>query len=150
MNLPESINNKHIRFIVFDTATKWFESFPDSNWALVVITEEKNRQHFDEIIRKAIDRNVGYIHAIGKQQAFFHDLADEVIVYRQVENEYLPEHLIMTTGEENFEDGMMFGIYLTSNLETEIKTVTILDMTRNARPIVLELLTRYEANELSE
>lgn len=148
MQFPVSINHKHILFIEFDLSQKWFELFPNSNWALVVITEEKERTHFDEIVRKAIDKNVGYIHSVGKQHNFIHELADEEIVFREVENEYLPAHLIITAGEENFEQGIWNGIYLSHHLETEIQTIFIFDTTRHYHDKVLDLLRRFESGYL--
>jgi hypothetical protein len=146
------ILNRQITFEVYDTSKNWIADFPTENWALVIIAEEENRRYFDEIIRKAIDRNVGYIHSVGKQHDLIHDMADEEIVFREVDIEklYLPKHVIMTTGEEDFENGIWFGIYLTLNEETEIKQVVILDVSRNSREKTIELVKKFELGYLPE
>lgn len=144
------ILDREIKFEAYDTSKNWIADFPTENWALVIITEEENRNYFDEIIRKAIDRNVGYIHSIGKQHDLIHNMADEEIVKRDVEELYLPKHIIMTTGDEDFEDGMWYGIYNTLNEETEINQVLILDITKKAFEKTLELVRRFELGYLPD
>ena len=73
------IINRQITFEVYDTSKNWIADFPTENWALVIVAEDENKNYFDEIIRKAIDRNVGYIHCVGKQHDLIHNMADEEI-----------------------------------------------------------------------
>ncbi|MCF6129090.1 hypothetical protein L1S35_05345 [Flavobacterium sp. AS60] len=150
MEILGRILDREIKFEVYDTSKNWIADFPKGNWCLVIIAEEENRNYFDEIIRKAIDRNVGYIHSVGKQHDLIHDLADEEIVIREVENLYLPKHVIMTTGDEDFENGIWFGTYVTHNEETEITQVVILDVSRNAREKTIELIKKFESGYLPE
>jgi hypothetical protein len=144
------INNRNICFEEYGTSKNWIAKFPTENWCLVIVAEEENRNYFDEIIRKAIDRNVGYIHSVGKQHELIHDLADEEIVIREVENLYLPKHMIMTTGDEDFEDGIWFGIYLTHNEVADIEQVIVLDVSRKAREKTIELIKKFELGYLPE
>ena len=150
MEILGRILERDIKFEVYDTSKNWIADFPTENWALVIIAEEENRNYFDEIIRKAIDRNVGYIHSIGKQHDLIHNIADEEIVIRDVENLYLPKHVIMTTGDEDFEDGMWYGIYVTLNEETEINQVVVLDVTKKAFEKTLELVEKFDLGYLPE
>ena len=140
------INNRNITFEEYDTSKNWIAEFPTENWCLVIVAEEENRNYFDEIIRKSIDRNVAYIHSVGKQHILIHDMADEELVFRDIdiENHYLPKHLIMTTGQEDFENGIWFGIYATDSNETEIEQVVILDVSRNVREKTIELIKKFE------
>ena len=144
------IINRQITFEVYDTSKNWIADFPTENWALVIIAEEENRNYFDEIIRKAIERNVSYIHSVGKQHDLIHDMADEEIVFREVDIEklYLPKHLIMTTGVEDFENGIWYGVYVTHNEETEINQVVILDVTKKSFEKTLELIRKFEMGYL--
>ncbi len=138
------IKNRQIKFEEFDTSKNWIADFPNENWCLIIIAEEKNTNYFNEIIRKSISRNVGYIYSVGKQQDLIHDMADEEILIRDFENEYLPDHIIMTAGEENFEEGIWSGIYITYQDETEIDQIIILDVTRTHLKRTSELIKKFE------
>lgn len=65
--------------------------FPNDNWCLILIADEKQTNYFDEIIRKAIDQNVGYICGVGQQADLIHMMADEKIVFREVD--YVELHI---------------------------------------------------------
>jgi len=86
--------------VEFDTAKNWILDFPTDNWCLILITDEKQTNYFDKIIRKAIDQNVGYICGVGQQADLIHMMADEEIVFREVDIDdyYLPKPHIMTVG----------------------------------------------------
>jgi len=140
------INNRIISFVEFDTSKNWAKNFPNKNWCIIVIADEKNEKYFDEIIRKSIDKNVAYICSVGKQHEIIHNMADEEIVFREVDidNLYLPKHNIITVGDEDFENGIWFGIYLTQNEKIEIKEIVILDITKNAKENLTELVAKFE------
>ena len=148
--IQTNITDRKIRFVEYDTAKNWIKNFPTDNWCLIIIADEKQTRYFDEIIRKSINRNVGYICAIGKQQELIHDLADEEIVFRDVniENRYLPNHTIMTVGDEDFEEGIWFGLNCTFNDESEIKEIVILDLTKDAYKPTVELIEKFEKGYL--
>ncbi len=102
--------------------------------------------YFDEIIRKSIDRNVGYICGVGKQADLIHDMADEEICFRDVDIEdyYLPEHNIMTVSDEDVEKGIWFGLNLTANPETDIDETVIVDLTKKAFGKTKQLIKKLE------
>lgn len=150
MELLGRILDREIKLEVYDTSRNWIADFPNENWCLVIIADEENKNYFDEIIRKAIDRNVGYIHAVGKLQGLIHDLSDKEIEIREVENRYLPKHVIMTTGDEDFENGIWFGTYVTHNEETDIEQVIVLDVSRKARAKTIELIKKFELGYVPE
>ncbi|HEY8688382.1 MAG TPA: hypothetical protein VIM07_04045 [Chitinophagaceae bacterium] len=140
------IKDRLIKFGEFNTSTNWLEEFPNNNWCLIILADEKNKNYFEEIIGKSIDRNVAYICAVGKQYELIHDLADEEIVFREVdiENNYLPKHLIITVGEKDFENGIWFGIYSTLNSESEINEIIIIDVTKKYRKDTFELIEKFK------
>jgi len=144
------IIDREIKFEDYDTSKNWIADFPQENWGLIIIAEEENRNYFGEIIRKAIDRNVGYIHSVGKQHDLIHNMADDEIVFRDVdiENYHLPKHLIITTSDEDFENGIWSGTYLIHNEETEIKQIIILDVTKKALEKTAELIKLFELGYL--
>lgn len=144
------IHNRQINFEEFDTSKNWIAEFPNENWCLVIIAEEENRKYFDEIIRKAIDRNVGYIFSVGKQYDYIHDMADDELLIREIENHYLPKHIVMTAGIEDFENGIWCGINITYQDETEMDQVIILDVTKNALVKTMKLVKKFEAGYVPE
>mgnify|MGYP003634313159 CR=1 FL=1 len=146
MKIINQTNDRMIKFVEFDTEKNWISDFPNKNWCLIIIADEKNTNYFDEIIRKSIDKNVGYICGVGKQNELIHKMADEEIEFRNVDidNYYLPEHVIMTIGEKDFDNGIWFGLNLTYNSETDINEIIILDVTKNALSKTIELIDKFE------
>lgn len=149
--LAEILDRK-ILFEEFDTSKNWISDFPKENWCLIIIAEEENKNYFQEIIQKSIERNVGYIFSVGKQHELIHDKADDEIIFREVDidNHYLPKHSIMTAGNADFEYGLWEGIYITYNNEIEIDQVVILDVTRKAYSKTYELISKFELGYLPE
>jgi len=144
--IETDITNRKINFVEFDTAKNWIADFPTKNWCLIIIATEKKQNYFDEIIRKSIDKNVGYICGVGKQHDLIHEMADEEIVFREVDIDdyYLPKHCIMTVGNDDFENGIWFGLNMTFNPETEIDEIVILDLTKKAFAKTTELVRKIE------
>lgn len=130
----------------FDTTKNWISDFPTANWCLILIADEKQTNYFDEIIRKSIDRNVSYICAVGKQANFIHNMADEEIGFRDVDTDsnHLPKHRIITVSDEDFENGVWFGLNLTFNSETDINEIIIVDVTKKALDKTIELINKLE------
>lgn len=148
--IETNITDRTIKFVEFNTAKNWISNFPTDNWCLILIADEKQTNYFDEIIRKSIDRNVGYICGVGKQADLIHNMADEEIGFRDIDidDHYLPEHVIMTVGDEDFENGIWFGLNLTFNSDTEINEIVILDVTKKAFEKTTELIKRLEKGYL--
>lgn len=124
------ILKKEIYYSQFSTERNWTKDFPEENWAIIIIAYQKNLNYFREIINKCINRNVAFITSVGNQSDFIHDLADEEIIFREVDVEklYLPKHPIITVANEDFENGIWEGVYISLNEEVEIKKVVILDV----------------------
>ena len=152
MTKISTILDREIVYAKYDTRKSWISEFPNKNWCLLIIAEQANKRYFSEIISKAIDRNVGYICGIGKQHNLIHNIADDEIQFRDadIEKHYLPNHTIMTVGEEDFEEGLWEGIFITHNLETDIDTIVILDVTKTAFPKVNELIKKYNKGYLPD
>ena len=138
-----TIHNRNVVYQQYDTSINWIKDFPTGKWCIAFIADEKEPAYFDEIIREVIDRDVSYICGIGQQSDFIHDLADEELMIREVEGKYLPKHIIMTTGYNNLEEGLWFSIYATENRDTEIDTIVVLDVTRQAFDRIQTLINRF-------
>lgn len=128
MKTLTEIHGIPIRFVEFDTSKNWIAKFPDKDWVVVIVANKLNRNYFDEIIRKVIDRNVIWISSVGEQQDLIHEMADDEILIRDIENGYLPNHDIMTIGESNLLDGLFNGIFLPIQSEDNVKEAVIVDM----------------------
>ena len=150
MTLIGNLNNRVINYVEYDTSNNWIEIFPNENWNIVIIANDKNERYFNEIISKSIDKNVVYICSVGKQHDFIHDMADDEIVYRDVdiENLYLPKHHIITVSDEDVEEGIWFGIYSAYTDEVEIKQILILDFTKNTKEKIIKLISKFQAGYL--
>jgi hypothetical protein len=144
--IETDITDRTIKFVEFYTAKNWIYDFPTDNWCLILIEDEKQTNYFDEIIRKSIDRNVGYICGVGKQANLIHNMADEEFVFRDMNSVdyYLPKHHIMTVGDKDFENGIWFGLNLTFNSETDINEIVIVDVTKKAFKKTTELIKKLE------
>ncbi|MFL1896431.1 hypothetical protein ACJRPK_12070 [Aquimarina sp. 2-A2] len=144
--IETNITDKIIKSVEFDTAKNWVSDFPTDNWCLILIADEKQTNYFDEIIQKSIDRNVGYIWGVGKQADLIHSMADEEIGFRDVDidDHYLPEHVIMTVGNEDFDNGIWYGLNLTFNSETDINEILIVDVTNKAFEKTTQLIKKFE------
>jgi len=129
----DRINSRNIKYVEFDTSTNWGSNLPSGNWLAIILTKQRNKKYFDEVIKKSIDRNVCFICSIGEQQDLVHDMADEEIVFRDVDTEplHLPKHMIVTTGHEDLEEGVWFGVFTASNDECEIEEVVIINVTND-------------------
>jgi len=43
-----------MRFVEFDSPTNWTGNLTTDNWLAIILTKSKNKNYFDEIIRKLI------------------------------------------------------------------------------------------------
>lgn len=147
-----SILEKEIFYSQFSTERNWIKDFPKEKWAIIIVADEKNSNYFSEIINKCINRNVAFITSVGKQYDSIHDLADEEIVFREVDIEklYLPKHSIITIGEKDFENGIWEGIYMSLNEEVEIKKIVILDIERKFFEEIKKLIEKFKNGYLPE
>ena len=137
------IGNVTINFEEYNTSKNWIKDFPTDKWCLLVIADEKKITWFSEIINKSIDRNVGCIFSVGRQHNFIHDIADEELTIREVEDLYLPDHLVITVGDENVENGICDAIYVFARDENEINQIVILDTTQAYKSYIVELLKKF-------
>ena len=129
--LKELMHNREIRLIEYSTERNWYQEIPTENWLCVLVVNNKPRRYIEEVISKIIDKDGCYFCAIGNQGKEAHDLMDEEIAYREAEIEqlYVPKHSIITTWDNELEEGIWFAIFAAHHEIVEIKKVIILDMT---------------------
>lgn len=123
------INNRKISIVTYSTETNWVNEIPNENWLCVLVDNDKPRRYLEEVHSKILDHNVCHVCAIGKQCELNHDLIDEEIVIRDVENEYLPPFHIRTTWDNDFEEGVWFAVYAAFHANVDIDKVVFIDMT---------------------
>jgi hypothetical protein len=128
MEVLGNLNEREIVYIKYDLEQPWFKCFPNSEWLLFAIAEKDDTNILNEINRHAIDNNVVYVCSVGNKCEFFHDVFDDDIVIRDVENEYLPQHQIMTTWHQDFDEGFWFALSAAFGDGPEIKKVICLDI----------------------
>lgn len=125
------INNREIILVQYSTERNWLNDMPKSNWACILIDNDRPREYIDEVLSKILNNNVCYLCTVGQSSEKTHDLMDEEIIFRQVDIDgfHLPKHPIVTTWHSNISEGIWFGIFAASHNEIDISKVVILDMT---------------------
>ena len=125
------INDKEIIQVKYSTNVNWQRELPRKNWLCLLVDNNRERRYLDEVISKIINNDVCFICTVGQSCELTHDLVDEEITFREVdiENHYLPNHSIMTTWHEDFDEGIWFAINAAHHSEIAIKKVVILDLT---------------------
>ncbi|MES2837884.1 MAG: hypothetical protein V4667_10200 [Bacteroidota bacterium] len=123
------INDRQILYIKYDFETTWFKYFPKGNWLLFAITDRCLPEIFNEISRRAVDNDVVYVSSTGQQANSFHQAIDDVILIRDVENEYHPKWCILTTSHNDFEEEFWFAINSAFGETEEIKKIICIDIT---------------------
>lgn len=125
---------------------------PNDNWCLILISNTNNDKLLDQIIETSISNNVGYICGIGTKHKYIHNQADIEFVIREVgESKFpKPKYNIMTVGDEDFEEGIWFGLTNTFNRDVEIDKILIIDTDCNCKPQLLNLIKKFENGYLPE
>jgi hypothetical protein len=126
-----TVNNKKVSFIQYHTNGNWDVLLPNKSWLCLLVVDQINQNHFDEVVSKIITKDVAYVSVIGKECELANDLIDEELAFRDadIENHYLPEHQIITTWHRDFEEGMWFAFNSADNADVVINEVVVLDMT---------------------
>src|SRR5687768_3737058 len=126
-----TVNNRKVSFIKYHTNGNWDVLLPNRSWLCLLVINQINKSHFDEVVSKIISKDVAYVSVIGKECELAHELIDEELAFRDADNEnhYLPQHLIMTTWHDDFDEGIWFTFNVADNDDTGINEVVILDMT---------------------
>jgi len=146
MSQPFQINGREIRLIEYSTERNWSAQLPRREWLCVLLSHDQHCRYLDEVFNKLIFQDVCYVCTIGKQCELAHDLLDEEINYREVEEPapYLPKHHIMTTWHQELEEGLWFAIYAAHHETVSLRQIVILDMTGGMElPQVKHFLTRF-------
>lgn len=127
----QKINDREVSIIQNLTERNWFEELPNQNWLCVIVDNDRPRRYLDELISKLLLKNVCYVCTIGQNSERNHDSIDEEIVFREadIDNLYLPKHHIMTTWDNEIEEGLWFVFFAAHHDEVLINKVIILDMT---------------------
>ncbi|MEQ8415834.1 MAG: hypothetical protein RIB71_15255 [Imperialibacter sp.] len=131
----DRINGRLIRYIEFGTSTDWATGLPRDKWLAIIIANNFGKKYIGEVVRKSIDRNVCWISGLGELHELVHELADEEIAFRDadIEPHHLPEHMIVTTSDSDFDEGVWFSVFSASNDECRIDEVVIINATGDNR-----------------
>ncbi|MES2617400.1 MAG: hypothetical protein V4613_05950 [Bacteroidota bacterium] len=126
-----TINDREIITVKYTTEENWIKNVPQSNWLCILVHNNRQRTYLDEVISKIIDNDVCYVCTVGQSCEKTHDLIDEEIVFREVdiEKSHLPNHHIMTTWHNDFDEGIWFALFAAHHDEVSIDKVVVLDMT---------------------
>jgi len=129
MTVLGQVNDRQIIYIKHDFETAWYEDFPLGNWLLFAITNQKQQTLFKEISQRAIDKDIVYMCAVGQECKMFHDSFDNEIENREVESRYLPNYCILTTWDDNLEEGFWAANHASLGETEDINKIICLDLT---------------------
>ena len=120
-------NNRKLIYQRYSSDINWAKAFPDKNWLLLVVVEGKSKTILDKISCKAIDRNVCYACCAGEQSERLHDIIDDEIGFRDIDNHHLPPHQIITTWDIDFNEALSFAFFAAHNPTEDINIILCLD-----------------------
>lgn len=143
------INDREIVTIKYTTEENWIKNIPKSNWLCILVDNNRQQTHLDEAVSKIINNDVCYVCTVGQSCEKTHDLIDEEIVFREVDIEklHLPNHHIMTTWHNDFDEGFWFALFAAHHDKVSIDKVVVLDMTDSIELHRIEkLLVDLKAN----
>ncbi|WP_332022532.1 DUF7684 family protein [Kaistella sp.] len=144
-----TINDREIITVKYTTEQNWIKNIPQSNWLCILVDNDRQKNYVDEVISKIINNDVCYVCTVGQSCEKTHDLIDEEIVFREVDIEklHLPNHHIMTTWHNDFDEGIWFAIFAAHHEEVSIDKIVVLDMTDgNEFNRIDKLLTDLKVN----
>lgn len=148
------ISSNYIQRKLFYSTSRedWKTVLPKDNWCLILISNRNNEKLLDDIISESISSNVGYICGIGTKHNYIHNQADIEYVDRDIgESKYpKPKYHIMTVGDEDFEEGIWFGLMNTFNSDVEIDEILIIDTDCSWKEELLSLIIKFENGYLPD
>ncbi|MGY2134885.1 DUF7684 family protein [Hymenobacter sp. HD11105] len=132
------INDRTITLTEYRTDQNWLAKLPQHHWVCVLLVHEKRGHYIDEILPKLLLRNVAYVCSIGRAGEWAHDCLDEEVVFRDVEQLYLPPHRVVTTWHPDLEEGMWHAVWEANHDHVPLHAVAVLDLTGGAENAPLQ------------
>lgn len=130
----------------------WKDEIPNDNWCLILIANKTTEELINEIISESITNNVGYVCGIGTMHNYIHNKTDMEYVIRDLGESKLskPKYHIMTVGDEDFEEGIWFGLMCTFNGDVEIDKIQIVDVDCKWKNQITQLIKKFEEGYLPD
>src|ERR1700722_17482473 len=82
-----SINNRQIFYVSVQKDAVWFEKLPTANWVGLIVCDNSETDFMIDIVKKCMDKNIGYVCCAGVFCEKLHDIFDEEVVERALEIE---------------------------------------------------------------
>lgn len=126
---------RQLFYINVNTNTNWAESLPTQNWLVFAIGDEKDIDAYSTLSDVCIEKNVAYVCSAGKYCELIHDIFDETIVWKKIQNgESVDsmddfENSPMTTWDNHFSEGFWFAITTAYDEHFIIDTIVCIDYT---------------------
>jgi len=130
----------------------WQSQIPTDNWCLILISNSENQKVIDRIISASISNNVGYVCGIGTKHDYIHTETDSEYALRDIgESKFpRPKYHVLTVGDEDFDEGMWFGLNLTFNRDVEIHKILIIDTDCKGKEVIEKLIGKFEEGYLPD
>lgn len=133
-----SLNNRIVKIVNCSLENDLKRELPSDSWVGLIYANESSETQINKLLSTILDSNVTYICCTGEMSELIHDMCDEEIVYREVENLPIPNHQIMTTFNNDLDEQLWFSVYVANTEKVLIDTVIILDMTNGINRDVLD------------
>lgn len=137
MKLLGSSNGRMFYHVDGRASSDWENGLPMTNWLALPILDQPDQALAQRIARACLDKDVAYVCALGKAHEVVHlsfDLAivdDKINAGLSVAAQDDFEHSPMTTGHNDFDEGVWFALWVAYDDYKEIKSVVCIDMSEN-------------------
>jgi hypothetical protein len=135
IEVPHKVNDRRILYMDIADDLKEFAGMTLTNWMVFVITDESKLHIMEPFAELCIDKGVQYMCATGKAGSAIDHIFDIAMVMRQIEGRPLQlwytkeEDCLMTTWDEDFEEGFWFATSAAFYDDLIMETVVVVNFT---------------------
>ncbi|GAA4319430.1 hypothetical protein GCM10023149_18100 [Mucilaginibacter gynuensis] len=137
-----NLNNRQIIYQPYSINGDWINALPLNDWLMFIITDNLSNEELFEIADQLIDKKACYLCCTGMQGEDFHDIVDNNLVLRNIENNQSAFDVV-TTWHENIENGFWYSIFAAIP-DHPVSTVFCLDASlTNFQSALQHLVTQF-------
>jgi hypothetical protein len=128
-------NDRQLFYLPTRQNINWADELPTSDWLAIVVGDTRDIALYSEVADKCIAKNVSYVCTLGLACELIHDIFDEEIVEKKIQNgdstesEDDFEDSLMTDWHNDFEEGVWFAIIAANDDTKYIDKVVCIDLT---------------------
>ncbi len=128
MEILGKVGQRIVYYLKIDKNTIYQGDLPESNWSIVIYSDDSDKEMIDEVIRKCLNNNVLYISSIGRQCEIIEEIADDNILLMDLNDRLDDKRHPVTTSHNNIDEGLRYATAVANHSQLEINEVVIIDM----------------------